>query len=410
MQERAGRGCSSAAAGRRAVRPPTGPGCSRCAPYVRETERGARCGPSSASRRGRRRSICFPSCGSVLADLAPAPALESEGARFRLFESVTAFLNACGRAAARAGARRPAGGGRAFAAAVAVPRSRAGREPPADRRRVPRRRPDSGGPTHDDSHRTAREPVTRTLALAGLAAADVARFIELAAPGASAGDLGAVVHAETEGNPLFVGEVVRLLAAEGRLDEPASTPLAIPQSVREVIGRRLRHLSDDCNRLLGFASVLGHEFDLDALAGVSGLERGELLELLDEAIEARVVSEVPAAIGRMCFAHALIRDATYHHLTRSRRIQLHRQAGEVLEALYSSDLDPQSLSLHITSSSPQRVETDRRRSTTRSGPERRPSPCSPTRRQCAYTGWRSRRSRKADQRRANSLRAPALTG
>ena len=106
-----------------------------------------------------------------------------------------------------------------------------------------------------------------------------------------------------------------------------------------MIGRRLRHLSDDCNRLLTLASVLGREFDLDALAAVSGLERGAILELLDEAIEARVVSEVPGAIGRMRFAHALIRDAAYHRLSRSRRVQLHRQAGEALEALYSSDLD-----------------------------------------------------------------------
>ena len=149
-----------------------------------------------------------------------------------------------------------------------------------------------------------------------------------------------MVHAETEGNPLFVGEIVRLLAAERRLDEPATAPLAIPQSVREVIGRRLRHLSDECNRLLTLASVLGREFDLDALAAVSGLERGAILELLDEAIEARVVSEVPGAIGRMRFAHALIRDAAYHRLTTSRRVQLHRQVGEALEALYSSDLDP----------------------------------------------------------------------
>ena len=185
----------------------------------------------------------------------------------------------------------------------------------------------------------AREPVTRTLALAGLGEADVARFIELAAPGASAAELGPAVHAETEGNPLFVGEIVRLLAAERRLDEPATAPLAIPQSVREVIGRRLRHLSDECNRLLALASVLGREFDLDALAGVSGLERGAILELLDEGIEARVVSEVPGAIGRMRFAHALIRDAAYHRLTRSRRVQLHRQVGEALEILYSSDLD-----------------------------------------------------------------------
>jgi tetratricopeptide (TPR) repeat protein len=107
-----------------------------------------------------------------------------------------------------------------------------------------------------------------------------------------------------------------------------------------VIGRRLRHLSGECNRLLTLASVLGREFDLDALAGVSGLERGAILELLDEAIEARVVSEVPGAIGRMRFAHALIRDAAYHGLTRSRRVQLHRQVGEALEALYASNLDP----------------------------------------------------------------------
>ena len=67
--------------------------------------------------------------------------------------------------------------------------------------------------------------------------------------------------------------------------------------------------------------------------------RGAILELLDEAIEARVVSEVPGLIGRMRFAHALIREAAYHRLSRSRRVQLHRQVGEALEALYSSDLD-----------------------------------------------------------------------
>jgi hypothetical protein len=82
------------------------------------------------------------------------------------------------------------------------------------------------------------------------------------------------------------------------------------------------------------------EFDLDAPTGISGLERGAILELLDEAMEARVVSEVAGAIGRMRFAHALIRDAAYHGLTRSRRVQLHRQVGEALEALYASNLDP----------------------------------------------------------------------
>jgi DNA-binding SARP family transcriptional activator len=184
-----------------------------------------------------------------------------------------------------------------------------------------------------------REPVTRRLELAGLDEPDVVRFLELAAPGTSATDLAPVVHAETEGNPLFVGEILRLLASEQRLHEPPTAPLAIPQSVREVIGRRLRHLSHRCNELLVLASVLGREFDLDALTRISGLDRDVVLELLDEAMDARVVSELPGAMGRMRFAHALIRDAAYHGVARSRRVQLHRKVGEGLEALYASDLD-----------------------------------------------------------------------
>jgi len=98
---------------------------------------------------------------------------------------------------------------------------------------------------------------------------------------------------------------------------------------------------------------------LAALAAVSGLERDAILELLDEAIEARVVSEVPGAIGRVRFAHALIRDAAYHRLTRIRRVQLHRQAGKALETLYSSDLDSQPFGRSAPSQSPSLRSTPR---------------------------------------------------
>ena len=283
----------------------------------------------------------LPELRGLLDDLSPAPPFESEGARFRLFDSLTAFLRSVA-------AERPL--------VLVLDDLHAADEPSLLLLRFVAR--ELGGsrllivgtyrdvdPTLADPLTTtltelAREPVTRTLALAGLGEADVARFIELVAPSASAAELAPVVHAETEGNPLFVGEIVRLLAAERRLDEPASARLAIPQSVRDVIGRRLRHLSDDCDRLLTLASVLGREFDLDALAAVSGRERDAILELLDEATEARVVSEAPGTIGRVRFAHALIRDAAYHRLTRSNQVQLHRQAGEALETLYSQDLDP----------------------------------------------------------------------
>jgi DNA-binding SARP family transcriptional activator len=306
-------------------------------PYLRDTDadslRSQLCGGGADVAR------LFPELRDLLADLPPASQLESEGARFRLFDSMTAFLKS-------AAATRPL--------VLVLDDLHAADEPSLLLLQFVARElgesrllilgayrdvdPTLSDPLTTTLTELAREPVTRMLALVGLGEDDVARFIELAAPGASAAELGPVVHAETEGNPLFVGEIVRLLAAERGLDEPGMTPLSIPESVREVIGRRLRHLSDECNRLLAQASVLGREFDLDALAGVSGLGRGAILELLDEGVEARVVSDVPGAIGRMRFAHALIRDASYHRLSRSRRVQLHRQVGEALEALYSSDL------------------------------------------------------------------------
>ncbi|MGH2716504.1 MAG: ATP-binding protein, partial [Thermoleophilaceae bacterium] len=307
--------------------------------YVREAEPGplrTQLGAGAADL-----AQLLPELGALFPDLAKPPVPESEGARFRLFDAASSFLVNATRV-------RPL--------VIVLDDLHAADEPSLLLLQFVARElgesrlllvgayrdvdPALGEPLTVTLTELAREPVTRTLELAGLAEADVARFIELAAPGASAAALAPAVHAETEGNPLFVGEIVRLLAAERRLDAPGAAPLAIPQSVREVIGRRLRHLSYQCNELLVLAAVLGREFDLDALARVSGLERDAILELLDEATEARVVSEVPGVIGRMRFAHALIRDAAYHGLTRSRRVQLHRKVGEALEALYSSDLDP----------------------------------------------------------------------
>jgi DNA-binding SARP family transcriptional activator/tetratricopeptide (TPR) repeat protein len=271
----------------------------------------------------------------------PAPPPESEGARFRMFDAVTAFLTSV--AAAQPLVLVLDDLHAADAPSLLLLRF-VTRELSGSRLLIVGAYRDvdptlTAALTETVSD-LAREPVTRTLLLSGLGEPDVARFIELAAPATPAPRLGAAVHAETEGNPLFVGEIVRLLVAERRLDEPATKPIVIPQSVREVIGRRLHHLSDRCNRLLAVAAVLGREFDLDALAGASGLGRGAILELLDEATEARVVSEVPGAVGRVRFAHALIRDAAYHRLAKSRRVELHRQVGEALEVLYASDLDP----------------------------------------------------------------------
>jgi DNA-binding SARP family transcriptional activator len=178
----------------------------------------------------------------------------------------------------------------------------------------------------------AREPVTTRISLTGLSERDVAEYVQLAASELDTPELIATLHEQTEGNPLFVGETVRLLALEGRV--------AIPQSVRDVISRRLAHLGDECNRVLVLASVLGREFALDALARLSGVSENEVLETLDEAMSARVVSDVPGGVGRLRFAHVLIRDTMYESLTTARRVRLHRLAAEALEGLYGDESGP----------------------------------------------------------------------
>jgi hypothetical protein len=148
------------------------------------------------------------------------------------------------------------------------------------------------------------------------------------------------IHAETDGNPLFVAEVTRLLDEAGRpLDRPESLRLHIPQGVRDVIGRRLRSLSVDSQRILTAASVLGREFSISVLARLTGLTSTALLGVLDEAVEARFVGEVPGASDRLRFAHALFRDTIYEDLTAPRRLLLHRRAGEALEAVYADRVD-----------------------------------------------------------------------
>jgi predicted ATPase len=155
----------------------------------------------------------------------------------------------------------------------------------------------------------AREPGTRRLALSGLSEREVAHYVELTASEIGSSELVAGLHAETEGNPLFVGETVRLLSVEGvRSESAAGARLVIPQSIRDVIARRLTHLSPECNRMLVLASVIGREFALDMLARMGGVSEDELLDLLDEALTARVVSDIPEGMGRLRFAHVLIRD------------------------------------------------------------------------------------------------------
>jgi predicted ATPase len=174
----------------------------------------------------------------------------------------------------------------------------------------------------------------------------VGQFIALAAGDPPPQNLVGTVHRQTEGNPLFVTEVVRLLVQEGELSpaglhQQRSLSFKLPAGVREVIGRRLNRLSLSCNRMLGMASAIGREFGLEELRCVMDEPPTErFLETLHEALAARIIEEVPEALGRFQFTHVLIRETLYDELTLPRRATLHRRTGEVIEALYQTALEP----------------------------------------------------------------------
>jgi len=183
-----------------------------------------------------------------------------------------------------------------------------------------------------------RERTTRRMRLSGLSGADTAAMIEAITRRHVADSVAHAIHVETDGNPLFVGEIVRLLEAEDGLERPIDelrgSPL--PDTVREVISHRLRRLNPECRRLLGTASILGREFGLRALAALVDLDEDAVLDALDEAIRARVLAEV-TTVGRLRFSHALVRDTLYEALSARQRRAGHLRAGEILERIYASE-------------------------------------------------------------------------
>src|SRR3954467_11666780 len=150
--------------------------------------------------------------------------------------------------------------------------------------------------------------------------------------------LAEAVQVQTDGNPFFVGEVVRLLASEGKLAAGGSAAeLQIPEGVGEVVGRRLDRLSEETNEALRVAAVIGRDFDEDLVWRVGKQDPEQLIDAAQEAIAERLVTDLGER--RYSFAHALVRDTLYEELSPPKRSALHEQAGLAIEAICGSNVD-----------------------------------------------------------------------
>jgi predicted ATPase/DNA-binding CsgD family transcriptional regulator len=185
-----------------------------------------------------------------------------------------------------------------------------------------------------------RERSTTRLRLRGLGDDGVAQLIGAATRVGPSPRLVARVRELTDGNPLYVGEAVRLLAAEGALGHEADLDrLVIPKDVRETVLRRLAHLSERCREVLVRASVLGRDFPLDLLTAFAGAD-ADVIAALDEAEAAAVVVDSPGRPGCLQFAHAVISEALYGEIPSLRRRRLHHEASAAIESQRAHDLEP----------------------------------------------------------------------
>ena len=149
-----------------------------------------------------------------------------------------------------------------------------------------------------------------------------------------------MIYQQTDGNPLFAIELIKVLMEESAGAEIAAMPARIPAGVHETIGRRLIRLSDRCNELLCIAAVYGRQFTAREIAAATDEDVQCVLTDLEPAMQAGIVQSDRDAPGGYQFTHALIRETIYEDLPTVDRLRLHGRAGDALVSVHSAHLEP----------------------------------------------------------------------
>jgi serine/threonine protein kinase/class 3 adenylate cyclase len=176
--------------------------------------------------------------------------------------------------------------------------------------------------------------------------------------------LAEAIYRQTEGNPLFIQEMIRNAAEEGLITREGGQWVAtvdlltgyIPEGLRDVIGRRLSRLSPACNRILAVAAVIGRDFPVDVLRTVAAASEEELLAALEEATRVSLIEEMRGQREvRYRFTHAFFRQTLYEEMIAPRRLRMHNDVARALEKHYAGRVEEHAAELaeHFSHSSSQ---------------------------------------------------------
>jgi predicted ATPase len=285
-------------------------------------------------------SEILPELGVRLEGLEKPPALEPEQARFRLFFSITTFLKNVSRSQPLVLVLDDLHWADESSLLLLEFLAREITSSPVLVVAAYRDNEVSGDhPLAQSLGNPVREPHFQRLQLGGLTRQEVGEFVEARARFAVSAAAVDTLYQRTEGNPLFVGEVVGSVPPD-EMGSDETWADTIPEAVREAILRRLNPLSENCNQLLRTASVIGRDFDLTLLRALSAeIVEDDFLAGLDEALGIRIIEPLADGSGRYQFGHALIQQAVYEEIPLMRKAQAHAATGETLEQLHQDNLD-----------------------------------------------------------------------
>ncbi|PON11677.1 hypothetical protein C2W62_43560, partial [Candidatus Entotheonella serta] len=192
--------------------------------------------------------------------------------------------------------------------------------------------------------RFQREEICQTLKFTGLDESEIYDFLQALGLARPSHQLVTTIQEATQGNPLFIQEVVHHLRQQHALRErggyivttsPAAA-LRLPEYVTGAILARTQQLSEDCRAILTWAAFLGDSFALQSLRAVSGMDEETLLNLLEEGMQQGLLLSESQGFQ---FTHSLIHHVFYHEPSVARRQRLHLQIAQTLEQLYTERLD-----------------------------------------------------------------------
>lgn len=224
----------------------------------------------------------------------------------------------------------------------------------------------AGHPVHAVQQELQVHGLCDELPLSSLTENAIAEYLAGRCPGVPrVRDLAGIVHRRTEGNPLFMVNVVGSWCADGFLTEadgrwslhaaPAALEASVPENLRQMIERQLDLLGPEEQRMLEAASIAGAEFSTAAIAAGLGNDlieveeccarlarRGQLLRALGE-----IAWPDGTVAGRYGFLHALYQDVLSARIPAARRRQLHRRIGSREESGYGTRVEERAAALAV---------------------------------------------------------------